>query len=102
MVYGKDSGQQEVGRPNAMKPKPRGKIDPIEREIERALHPGAFIRDGECFSFVSGLEEVAATVDRLIATDPARAVELYETFLAGCHAKADELEIRERPPRISV
>jgi hypothetical protein len=24
-----------------------GKADPIEREIERALLPGAFIRDGE-------------------------------------------------------
>ena len=75
-----------------MKPKPRSKADPIEREIERALQPGAFIRDGECFSFVSGLETVAATVDKLITADPARAVELYETFLAGCHAKADELD----------
>ena len=46
----------------------------------------------QCFSFVSGLEEIAATVDKLITTDPTRAVELYETFLAGCHAKADELD----------
>jgi hypothetical protein len=41
---------------------------------------------------VSGLEEVAATSDKLIATEPARAVALYESFLAGCHAKADELD----------
>ena len=75
-----------------MKPKPRSKADPIEREIERALRPGAFIRDGECFSFVSGLDEVAATIDKLITTEPTRAVGLYETFLAGCHAKADELD----------
>jgi hypothetical protein len=75
-----------------MKPRGRGKTEPIEREIERALRPGAFIRDGECFSFVSGLEQVAATIDKLIATEPARAVALYETFLAGCHAKADELD----------
>ena len=75
-----------------MKRKPRSKADPIEREIERALRPGALIRDGECFSFVSGLETVAATVDKLITADPARSVELYETFLAGCHAKADELD----------
>ena len=75
-----------------MKPKPRSKPDPIEREIERALHPGALIRDGECFSFLSELEKVAVTVDQMITTDPARAVELYETFLAGCHAKADELD----------
>jgi hypothetical protein len=59
-----------------MKPKPRGKVDPIEREIERAFQPGAFIRDGGCFSFVSGLEEVAASVDKLITADPTRAVEL--------------------------
>lgn len=66
-----------------MKSKLHGKADPIERQIELAFHPGAFIRDGECFSFVSGLEEVAATIDKLIATDPARAAALYESFLAG-------------------
>ena len=75
-----------------MKSKLRGKADPIERQVELALHPGAFIRDGECFSFVSGLEEVAATIDKFIATDPARAAALYKSFLAGCHAKADELD----------
>jgi hypothetical protein len=75
-----------------MKSKLHGKADPIERQIELALHPGAFIREGECFSFVSGLEEVAAITDQLIATDPARAAALYESFLAGCHAKADELD----------
>ena len=52
-----------------MKPTPRSKVDPIEREIERALQPGAFIRDGQCFSFVSGLEEIATTVDKLITAD---------------------------------
>lgn len=41
---------------------------------------------------VSELEEVAATIDKLIATEPVRAVAVYETFLAGCHAKADELD----------
>jgi len=33
-------------------------VDPIERDIEVALKPRAFIRDGECFSFVNGLDEV--------------------------------------------
>lgn len=69
-----------------------GKTDPIEREIERALRPGSFIRDGECFSFVSCLDQVATTIDKLIATEASRAVTLYEVFLAGCHAKADELD----------
>jgi hypothetical protein len=75
-----------------MKSKLHGKADPIERQVELALHPGTFIRDSECFSFVSGLEEVAAAIDKLIATDPARAAALYESFLAGCHGKADELD----------
>jgi hypothetical protein len=66
-----------------MKRKLHGKADPMERQIELALHHGAFIRDGECFSFVSGLEEVAATIGKLIATDPARAAALYESFLAA-------------------
>lgn len=75
-----------------MKTKPRSKADPIERQIESAFRPGVFIRDGECFSFVSGLEEVVAAIDTLVAIEPARAVALYEAFLAGCHAKADELD----------
>lgn len=75
-----------------MKRRTCGKADPMERQIEQALRPGAFIRDGECFSFVSGIEKVAATIDTLIDTEPSRAVTLYETFLAGCLAKADELD----------
>jgi len=75
-----------------MKTKLRSKVDPIERRIESAFCPGTFLREGECFSFVSGLEEVAAAIDTLVATEPARAVALYGTFLAGCHAKADELD----------
>lgn len=47
---------------------------------------------GECFTFVSGLEEVATIIDNLVAVEPARAVALYEAFLAGCHAKTDELD----------
>lgn len=46
--------------------------DPIEREIEVALRPRAFIRDGECFSLVSGLEAVASRIEQLIETDPKR------------------------------
>ncbi len=75
-----------------MRSKLRGKADPIERQVELALQPGAFIRYGECCSFVSDLEKVAATIGELISTDPSRAAALYETFLAGCHAKADELD----------
>lgn len=48
-------------------------VDPIEREIKVALRPGAFIPDGECFSFVSGLEAVATKIEQLIQSDPGRA-----------------------------
>jgi len=55
-----------------MKRKPRGRVDPIEYEIERALRPGAFIGDHVCFSFVRHLDEVAPGSTRLLrATRPA-------------------------------
>jgi hypothetical protein len=72
--------------------KARGKIDPIEQEIELALNPGAFIPDRACFSFVSNLDEVAAKIAKLIASEPARAVTLYEAFLAACYLKIEELD----------
>lgn len=75
-----------------MTQKARGKIDPIEQEIELALNPGAFIPDRTCFSFVSDLDEVAAKIAKLIASDPARAVNLFEAFLAACYLKIEELD----------
>jgi hypothetical protein len=75
-----------------MKPKPRGKVDPIERQIEVMLRPGEFIHDRACISFVSGLEQIAADIGKITATEPARSLTLYEAFLAGCHAKVDELD----------
>ena len=56
------------------------------------LNPGAFITDRACFSFVSELDEVAAKIARLVSSDPARAVILYETFLAACYVKIEELD----------
>jgi hypothetical protein len=75
-----------------MKRKPLRRGDPIEHQIELALNPGAFIGDRSCFSFVSGLDEVAAKIRDLAKTDPARAIALYETFRAGCYAKVEELD----------
>ena len=69
-----------------------GRLDPIEHAIELAPAPGTFIQDGACFSFVSGLEQVSAKIRDLIASNPVRAIALYEAFLAGCAAKADELD----------
>ena len=68
------------------------KRDPVENQIERALCPGEFIRDRSCFSFVNDLEQVAKGIKELIATEPGRAVALYEAFLAGCYAKVEQLD----------
>ena len=75
-----------------MKEKQRDKEDTFEKEIEFALNPGAFIRYGACFSFVGDLEGVAAKIAKLTKTDPSRAAVFYETFLAGCYEKAEELD----------
>jgi len=70
----------------------RGRSDPIEQEIELALNPGAFVPDRACFSFVSDLDEVAEKIAKLIASDPSRAVAMYEAFLAACYLKIEELD----------
>jgi len=72
--------------------RPRSKADPLDREIERALSPGTFIAERSCDDFVCGLDEVSVKIEELIDTEPARAVLLYETFLAGCFEKADEVD----------
>ncbi len=68
------------------------KADPLEREIEVALPPGYFIKYGTGWGFVEGLEQVEGEVAKLVRSAPARAAALYETFLAGCYAKAEELD----------
>jgi hypothetical protein len=66
--------------------------DPLEHEIERALNQGVFIPDGASFLFVSELGEVATKIAEVICSDPARATALYETFLAACYLKIEELD----------
>jgi hypothetical protein len=75
-----------------MRPRRRSEPDPLEREIEDALDPGAFISDGECCSFTSGLDGVAAKIRALSEADPARAVALFDTFIAACCEKAEEID----------
>jgi hypothetical protein len=41
---------------------------------------------------VNGLEAAASRIEQLIESDPKRACYLYQTFLAGCTAKANELD----------
>ena len=71
---------------------PPGESDPLEREIETALDPGFFVSYRAGVGFVADLEAVAADVAALVDSDPARAVVLYETFLAGCYEKAEEVD----------
>ena len=72
--------------------KARANADPIEQEIELALNPGVFIPDRACFSFTSDLDEVTAKIAKLTTSDSARAVTLYETFLAASYSKVEELD----------
>ena len=75
-----------------MKRKLRRGADPMEGQMELALNPGVFIPDRASYAFVSELEEVAAGTGKLAGADPVRATALYETFLAGCYEKAEELD----------
>ena len=71
------------------RPQPR---DPLEAAVEAALQPGRFIAYRAGSDFVSRLEEVAGQIEKLVRTDPERAGNLYETCLAGCYEKAEELD----------
>lgn len=66
--------------------------DPLEHAIEAALAPGTFISYNAARSFIKDVQEVADDVGRLIESDPARAVGIYETFIAACYEKADEID----------
>lgn len=65
----------------------------LEQAIEQALRPGHFIDYNAGWSFVSGLETVAAQIAALMEHgQPERAVTLYELCIAGCYDKAEELD----------
>ena len=66
--------------------------DPVERRIENAFQPGRFIPDRAAFSFIRELEEVSKEIEGLLESDPVRAAGLFEAFLAGCQAKAEEMD----------
>jgi len=71
--------------------------EPVERDalevgIETALRPGQFIDWRMESTFTSELQVIAAQIDQLVLTDPERAVRIYESFLAGCYEKAEEID----------
>ena len=75
-----------------MSPRKRKPIDPLEQAIETALVPGSFISYKAAWSFMDDVQEVANEVDKVIESEPERAADLYETFIAACHEKADEID----------
>lgn len=64
----------------------------MERLIETALMPGRFVSYNAGFSFVRDLETVGKRLSKCLSANPAQAVGLYETFLAGCYEKAGEID----------
>jgi hypothetical protein len=61
----------------------------FEQAIETALQPGRFVSYRAAPPFIEDLERIAA---RIASVAPKRAAALYETFIAGCHEKAEELD----------
>ena len=66
--------------------------DTLEVAIETALRPGEFISFRTRYEFVEGLESLASEVLKLVKTDAARSSGLFETFIAGCFEKANEVD----------
>ena len=75
-----------------MRPRKRKQIDPIEQDIEASLAPGSFISYKDAWSFVDDVQEVANDIEKIIRKEPERASRLFETFIAACHEKADEID----------
>src|SRR5260370_2950694 len=66
--------------------------DAMDSLIESVLQPGQFIGWNEGSSFVSELRQLESEIANVVSTDPARGVALYETFIAGCILKAEEVD----------
>lgn len=67
-------------------------LQDLEKRIERALMPGAYIDWRGASIFVSGLYAVADRIDAIVSRDPEGAVELLEGLIGGCFEKAEELD----------
>lgn len=68
-------------------------LHPLIQVIERALAPGTFVAYGRSWDFVRSLDDVKNRLDVMVKAGEARkAVELYETFVAGCYDKAEEID----------
>ncbi|MBF0217740.1 MAG: hypothetical protein HQL30_12200, partial [Candidatus Omnitrophica bacterium] len=69
------------------------KKDPLLAEIEDVLDFGRYVSYGAGWDFVSGLERVKTRLDGLVKEGLyARAVGLYELFIAGCYEKIEDVD----------
>ncbi|MBN2719445.1 MAG: hypothetical protein JXX14_26575 [Deltaproteobacteria bacterium] len=75
-----------------LKPTKKTTVADLEVEIERALAPGHFVDWREGYAFIRRLEQVEETISGLVDASPDCAADLYETFLAGCFEKAEEID----------
>lgn len=76
-----------------MNSKGKRTTDPLMSTIEQAVDLGRFIDYNAAWEFVHDLEDVKRSLDALVSQDEAqRAVPLYETFLAACYEKAEEID----------
>lgn len=75
-----------------MSPRRQKQIDPLEQAIEAALSPGSFIPYKAAWSFVDDVQDVANDIEKIIKKEPERAAHLFETFIAACHEKAEEID----------
>ena len=71
---------------------PRPNLNHIEQTMEKVLAAGTYIPDESVSSFVIELEGIASMIAALVRDDPSRAVALYETYLAVCDMKAEEID----------
>ena len=60
--------------------------------MEQVLAAGTYIPDASVASFVIELEGIASMISTQVGDDPARAIALYETFLAVSDMKAEEID----------
>ena len=75
-----------------MTPRKQKLIDPFEQAIEAALSPGSFISYAAASSFVDDVQDVASDIVKIIEREPERAALLFETFIAACHEKVEEID----------
>lgn len=66
--------------------------DPIVRMIDDALQPDWSWSQYEASSVVSELQRAEAEIAKLVGSEPARAVALYETLLEACDATVEEID----------